>query len=176
MENKWRQFAALLLGAILGALGSLFYGYCIYYIRSHFWIICIALIFISVILILWALGKLAIIRERIIIWLRKDKLIPIKIGILNDIGWNKANKDWSDISPEEWITKIEVLAREKKRRRAKIPCLPAGRLPPNPLPFCPPERFKIHILKIKIRPRDFPRKKFGFYPAGRAIFKNTYFF
>jgi len=27
-----------------------------------------------------------------------------------------------------------------KRGRAKIPCLLVGRLPPNPPPFCPPER------------------------------------
>jgi len=55
--------------------------------------------------------------------------------------------------------KYEIRRRKKigigKRGRAKIPCLLVGRLPPNPLPFCPPER-----LDFKIRNSGFAQKKF----------------
>ena len=40
-------------------------------------------------------------------------------------------------------------------------------LPPNPFPFCPPER-----LDFKIRNSDFLQKRFGFCPKGTASFQN----
>jgi hypothetical protein len=53
-----------------------------------------------------------------------------------------------------------------KRGRAKIPCLPAGRLPPNPLPFCPPER---SVWRAK-RAINSVQKRFGFHQTNAPKF------
>lgn len=42
---------------------------------------------------------------------------PLKIGILNDMKWDKNNQEifaWSDVPPSEWKTAIQAFAKERK--------------------------------------------------------------
>ena len=78
-------------------------------------------------------------------------------------GWDKGNVPWRRISRSE-IRKITAAKKSESESEGGQKFLPrrvAKRLlrgvPPNPLPFCPPER-----LDFRIRSLDFRQKKFGF--------------
>lgn len=112
MINIWKSFALLMAGALASIIGGML-------LQSPL-PITVTLIFIGVFLILFLVGSgaVSVIWHNFNLWRRKgNKLFTAKVGILNDIKWDKEYtqiSSWTDISPEEWKKEIEKCAKESE--------------------------------------------------------------
>jgi len=109
-EEDKRSLALVLAGALFGFIAS------ILNLPSNVGTFLVTLLLIVVVsLLLYGVGIPQ--RKYHEFVLRRRWKEPLKIGILNDMGWDINNKEifaWSDISPNDWKNTIEIFAKKRK--------------------------------------------------------------
>jgi hypothetical protein len=100
MRTIWKDLALLFAGALASVLGGIVFKPDI---STRYLFL---LIFAVLLLILFGSGAMTYTRRKARLWRREGFwFLKPKIGILNDMGWDKANTEtysWTDVGPEGW--------------------------------------------------------------------------
>ncbi len=118
--SHWKALALLFAGTLASVIVRILIPDSISVIFSAF------LILLFLILFIFGSGVGSLLLYHYRIWRRKgNRILPPKVGILNDMGWNVDDPEiraWTDVSPEDWKAVITEQA-SKKNVKIKVELL-----------------------------------------------------